>query len=274
LVGVAALPSDPPKLGGYSGMELGPDGRQMVLISDRGRILRGQLERHHDDLHATTGPAISLQDRNLRRLNGRANDAEGIALGPDGTVFISFEGIHGLRAYAPGQMRALPLPRHADFHKMPGNGGLEALAIDHHGTVFAIPERSWARRGRLALYRYQQNSWTRWANYPRKPGFLPVGADFGPDGRLYVLERHFKGFGFASLVRSFAVTPQGPADPQILLQTPERYHGNLEGLAVWRDETGQIRLTMVADDNFLSLLPNEIVEYVLPKTLAKQGNQD
>jgi hypothetical protein len=151
---------------------------------------------------------------------------------------------------------------------------MEALAINAHGAVFAIPERTWTRRGQLPLYKFDQNTWTRWAVYPRKLGFLPVGADFGPDGRLYVLERHFKGFGFASLVRSFAVTPNGLTDPQILLQTPERHHGNLEGLAVWRDDAGQIRLTMVADDNFLSLLPNGIVEYVLPKTLAKQGNQD
>ncbi len=246
----------------------------MVLISDRGRIVRGQVSRENGALSVEIGPAISFQDRNGRRLNGRANDAEGVAIGDDATLFVSFEAIHRVLNYAPGQTHAVPMSRHGEFLKMPSNGGLEALAVAKNGTLYAIPERIWTRSGRIPVFRLDQNGWSDWAQFPRKPGFLPVGADFGPDGRLYVLERHFKGLGFASLVRSFAISSHGLTDPRTLLQTPELHHGNLEGLSVWRDAQGQIRLTMVADDNFMRLLPNEIVEYVLPKSLAKQGNQD
>ncbi|WP_420569158.1 esterase-like activity of phytase family protein [Thalassovita sp.] len=273
-VGSVDLPSDPGRLGGYSGLELGPDGRQMVLISDRGRLVRGHLSRQNGALSVTTGPAISFLDRNGRRLSGTANDAEGLAIGPQGDMFISFEATHRVLRYPAGQTRPIPMPRHTAFQNMPSNGGLEALAVGARGVLYAIPERVWTRSRRIPVFRLDQNGWSDWATFPRAKGFLPVGADLGPDGRLYVLERHFKGLGFASQVRSFIVTAQGLADERLVLRTRERQHGNLEGLAVWRDDLGQIRLTMVADNNFLSLLPNTIVEYVLPKTLAKQGNQD
>jgi hypothetical protein len=41
---------------------------------------------------------------------------------------------------------------------------------------------------------------------------------------------------------------------------------NLEGLSVWRDIAGQIRLTLISDDNFRLLQRTEIVEYVLPNS--------
>jgi hypothetical protein len=55
---------------------------------------------------------------------------------------------------------------------------------------------------------------------------------------------------------------------ETVLQTRLGDHGNLEGLAVWRDTDGLLRLTMVSDDNFLSFLPGEIVEYVLSTGVA------
>ncbi|MGB7262337.1 MAG: hypothetical protein WBC68_09710 [Albidovulum sp.] len=35
----------------------------------------------------------------------------------------------------------------------------------------------------------------------------------------------------------------------------------MEGLAVWRDTQGDIRLTMVSDNNFVLFRPTEIVDY-------------
>ena len=106
-----------------------------------------------------------------------------------------------------------------------------------------------------------------------------AGADTGPDGRLYVLEREFaKWRGFATRVRSFAYGADGLTDEQLVLQTPIGQHDNLEGLAVWQDDTGAIRLTMVSDDNFFVFQRTEFVEYRLPvaaderaKTLDPSG---
>lgn len=275
LVGTLDLPSNGTKLGGFSAIELSPDGLNFHLVTDRGHLLRGRFERnngivvglHHD-------PIVALKSPNGQVLRKNGNDAEGAAIASDGTLFISLEGKHRILSFRQGTDQARGRLSTPDFAKLPKNGGLEALAIASDGAIFALPERTWTRRLDTPVFRYGPDGWERLPGYTRTHGFLPVGADFGPDGHLYILERHFKGLGFASRVRAFRVTPGGLSDPQLILQTPQRRHGNLEGLSVWRDAQGQIRLTMVSDDNFLSLLRSQVVEYALPKPLAKHGNQD
>ena len=38
-------------------------------------------------------------------------------------------------------------------------------------------------------------------------------------------------------------------------------HDNLEGIAVWRDRNGDIRITMISDDNYRAFQRTEFVEY-------------
>ncbi len=62
--------------------------------------------------------------------------------------------------------------------------------------------------------------------------FWPVGADFGPDGRFYLLERHLSGiFGFQSRVRSFRIDGNRISDERVVLRTATGTHDNLEGIA-------------------------------------------
>jgi hypothetical protein len=49
----------------------------------------------------------------------------------------------------------------------------------------------------------------------------------------------------------------------VLLRSAAGTHDNLEGLAVWRDVGGHIRLTMISDDNFRFFQKTEFVEYVV-----------
>ena len=269
------LPRNTKTLGGFSGLELGPDGHDVTLISDRGHIVQGTIQRAEGAMSGIElAHILPLRDEKGQPVKGKHNDAEGAAFGPHGALFVSFESDHRILAYPPAQSTAIAMPRHPDFSKFPGNGGIEALAVNDQGFIFAIPERVWNRRRETFVYRLDQQGWAKLSRYPRHPAYLPVGADFGPDGRFYVLERHFKGLGFSSQIRSFGITGTDLVDERLILRTAEWRHGNLEGLSVWRDPEGQIRLSMVSDDNFLPFLPSMIVEYVLPKTLAKQGNQD
>ena len=90
-----------------------------------------------------------------------------------------------------------------------------------------------------------------------------MGADFGPDGWFYLLERDFRGIlGFAARVRRMKLTENGPTDEEILLTTRPLQYDNLEGISVWQDGRG-IRLTMISDDNFLFVQRTELVEYRL-----------
>ena len=47
------------------------------------------------------------------------------------------------------------------------------------------------------------------------------------------------------------------------LQSGIGQHDNLEGISVWQDASGAIRLTMIADDNFNFFQKTELVEYRL-----------
>ena len=96
---------------------------------------------------------------------------------------------------------------------------------------------------------------------------MPTGADFGPAGRLYLLERGFVGLGFYSRIRAFTLNAGGTKilSESLLLTTPVGTHDNMEGLSVWEDDQGRIRLTMISDDNFRFFQKTEMAEYVLAR---------
>ncbi len=115
---------------------------------------------------------------------------------------------------------------------------------------------------RRTLFRFRDGRWDVAGLLPMDGKFLPVGADFGPDGRLYLLERQFFGLGgFASRVRRVELAADGVIADETLIQTPPGSFVNLEGIAVWRDAAGVLRLTMVSDDNFMAVLGTEVVEF-------------
>ena len=64
-------------------------------------------------------------------------------------------------------------------------------------------------------------------------------------------------------MRVFDIAGKTVTGGEVLIQTNAGVHDNLEGLSVWRDRTGAIRLTMVSDDNFNLFQRTEIVEYIL-----------
>ena len=108
------------------------------------------------------------------------------------------------------------------------------------------------------MYRFLSGAWDIPFSIPRRGTHLVVGADVGPDNRLYVLERNFTGIGFQSRVRRFNMDGSGE---ETLLDTANGTHDNLEGISVWRDATGALRITMISDDNFRFFQKTEIVEY-------------
>ncbi|OIP85259.1 MAG: hypothetical protein AUK37_04520 [Rhodobacterales bacterium CG2_30_65_12] len=253
--------------GGWSGLELSPDGSTFVTISDKGSILTGRITRDEAGriIGVTPGTIRPITHTDGHKLPRYYNDSEGLALARDGRVFISYEAMHRVVEY-PNTRAEDPqtLPTHEDFAGMKLNSSLEALAIGPDGALYTLPERSGGLRRPFNVYRFKGGAWGRFGRIPRRGEFLPVGADIGPDGRFYLLERALTSvFGFSSRVRRFEITPTGFAGETVLLLTGSGRHDNLEGLAVWRDEAGAIRLTMIPDDNFKFFQATEFVEYVV-----------
>lgn len=238
------LPDSP---GGLSAIELSEGGTRFTALSDRGTLIFGVLERGQGVL---TGARITAR----RSLEG---DIEGLAQSARG-LYVSTEGAAPqiLRLGADGAPVA-----QLDLDGLPQMGlntGAEALAVAPDGALWLAPEA--LDGGRVALWRYAADRWHLAMTLPADPVMRPVGADFGPDGRLYLLERGFWGLGFSSRLRS--VREDG-TDLREELRFPFGTHGNLEGVSVWRDGTGQLWATMVEDDNQKPFLSGAIVEYRL-----------
>lgn len=258
---------DDARFGGLSGLEIAENGLDFIVLSDRGAITSGQLSR--DAQGRIT--AISAQPFQLLKAHGTAAllaaraDSEGLALAPDGSVFVSFEGAARVLHYPRLGGSAENLPVAPDFRHMPLNAALEALAIAPDGTLYTLPEQTAQQDQPFPVYRFRNDQWENTLTIPREGSFLPVGADFGPDGRFYLLERDFRGLsGFASRLRRFTLTDAGFADAKTLLETPVGLHDNLESVSIWRDAAGHLTASMISDDNFNLLLRTEIAEYRLP----------
>lgn len=252
--------------GGFSAIEIGEDGASMTVLSDRATLVRARILREEGQIMAVhIGSAQHLRSSKGQRLFGRIMDSEGLAVAADGSLYISFEGVARVAHHRDESTRAQVLPRAPAFRTMPLNKSLEALAIDAKGHLYTLPENAPDQSGNLPVWRWDGQSWSQPYSLPRRGGFLPVGADFGPDGRFYLLERDFTLIGFRSRLRRWDVTDHGLGNEITLLRTGTGTHDNLEGLSVWRDASGDLRATMVSDDNFMSLQRTELVEYRLPE---------
>ena len=252
--------------GGFSGLEVSNDGTTFTAISDRGAFMTGRLARTGTSLAGVADLTLSrIKNTDGNALPDDITDPEGLAIRDDGRIFISFEGYHRVWTYRDTASEGAWLPRHPDFVAMQNNSSLEALAIAPDGTLYTLPERSGHKARPFPVYRYRNGTWTQPFTLPRRGNFLPVGADFGPDGRFYLLERDFHGiFGFSTRIRRFTLGARGFVDEQELLVTPVGRHDNLEAISVWHDGTGLV-MTLLSDDNFNWAQHTEFVEYRAPE---------
>ncbi len=252
--------------GGFSGIELSADGTGFHALTDRSHLFWGSVDRDADGIirgMQLAGKAHLKDSKGVPLKPGYLGDSEGLAIGKDGLIWVSFEGLNRITHYADPDDAAARLPRPPELPGMGKNTGLEALAIDDDGTIFAVPEESGGIRVPFTVLTFRDGEWSRRGWITRSGSWLPVGADFGPDGWFYLLERDFKGvMGFASRVRRMRMTPTGPQDEQVLLGTRFMQYDNLESISVWHDGQG-IRLTMISDDNFFFVQRTEVVEYRL-----------
>lgn len=256
-------PGDDGLFGGFSAIEVTEDGTAFTAMTDHSDLFSGRFLRENGVITGIErGPHRHLTDENGAWLDYEYWDSEGLAVAQDGRVFVSFEGFHRVWEYTnPAQVGILSRP--AQFNALIANSSLEALAVDARGWLYTLPERSGRLTRPYPVYRYRDGVWDVPFSIRRDAAFLPAGADIGPDGMFYVLERAFTGYAFGSRVRRFHLTETDLIEECIVLETRPAQYDNLEGLSVWRDDDGAIRLTMISDDNFNWFQQTQIVEYAI-----------
>lgn len=243
--------------GGFSGISVEPDGKSFSAINDDGWYAQGVIH---------SGDRIELTHfTELTNLSGLAymdtdGDAEGIAHGQDGNVYVAFEHRKVITRFDPDGTGGTDLPAPPAFGKMSDNGSLEALAKDAKGRLYTMSEMPDARPRSFRVFRFDRGQWTVAHGIPARNWFRAVGADFGTDGAFYLLERRLTPLGFQSRMRRWPVAGDIWGPEQTIWQSRGGQFGNLEGLSIQVMGNGNLRATMIGDDNFWSFLDTEIVQ--------------
>jgi hypothetical protein len=264
------LSSANPALGGYSGLSLSADGREMLAVSDAGSWLSARLLRKGGRLvglgDARIGPIPQKDGKPIR--NWRHRDAEALAAlvrgkGLEGRYFVAFEGFHRLDEYEwkdgvfRGPVRRANLPR--QLRHMPSNQGLEGVTVlrggPYAGSLAAFAERKLSERGDHtgALVRGGKA-------YPlflvRSKEFDITDLESLKDGGLLVLERSFDRASLKLDIRlrriaAKEIKPGARLKGEILLTADAHYViDNFEAMAVTESKAGETIITLMSDDNF------------------------
>ena len=270
LRGTVALWSAHEKFGGFSGLQI-RDGR-MLAVSDTGWLLEADLVDVVGGQRVDQALFRPLLDRDGRRFTKNAGDAEGLTYQGD-RLWVSFERDHRLVHYADARpKRAI---RDHRFATMFFNSGFEALATLPDGRLIAIAEDETSDGFPVFVAA---------AEGPLGEGRLPsvsrheiTGADIGPDGRLYLVLRDFIPFyGLSIRIQRYRLSARGLPDPTSReeLAAFDEASGvdNMEGLAIWTDRKGRVRLTLISDDNYNSGQRTLVMDFeVLPDPPERHG---
>lgn len=259
--------------GGYSALSV--DGDDFLTIADTGRSLRfrmatpGVIDRGHFAL---------LPGLPAFRGKGRNNDAESLAVGPEGDIWIGFEFQNAIMRYSADLRHPVSGSAPPAMRRWPENQGPEAMARLAGGRFLVIGEGGDAAGSFPGLL--FPGDPTRLSNVPIEfryrppPGYAPTDAVQLPDGRVVILHRRFSMFdGFAAAV---AILDPADIEPDALvasrfvaeLQRPLNID-NMEGISVTREE-GRTILWMISDDNKLPIERTLLLKFELLDESARK----
>lgn len=260
LRGTVSLTSSASEFGGLSGIEIS-DGR-LTSVTDRGWWLEADLAEADQGLVPVPTRFEPMRDSEGTEFDDAGADAEGLAL-QEGTFVIAFERDHRLMYRTPpGPIGGTLTDR--QFETLELNKGLEALAALPDGSLLAIVEES--RDGGHQMFRVARDGEIETARLPADDPFLVTGADLGPDGRLYVVLRDFSVLkGMRIRIHRYEMGADGFPMPQTrrMLASYRSAAGidNMEGIALWTDNAGRLRLALVSDDNFNMLQRTLLMDF-------------
>jgi hypothetical protein len=256
--------------GGMSGLDMVDHGQGFLTISDHGYLFRADLKRDSNGHISTidSPTKYQFQDSFGRPVSGFQSDTEAVRQEADGSILVAFEGLARVARFHPPDMSPQTLHIWDRFRAIWGNQGMEALAIDAKGHIMTVLERPVVGKVYRTLSYLGGDDWKDGPKLISDGRFMATDADFGPDGRLYVLERRFSFiWGYSTRISAYSAMGYGPdagfTPPEIILQTNPGAYSDFEGLSLWQDAKGRIIATLISDNNFLPFSPTTIAEFVV-----------
>jgi hypothetical protein len=252
--------------GGMSGLDMIDQGKDFWAISDRGYLFRADLARDAAGHIKSVSLAGKYQfhDSFGRPVTGFQSDTEAVRQDADGSILVAFEGLARVARFHPPDMTPKMLHIWDRFRSIWGNQGLESLAIDSSGQILAILERPVVGKVYRTLVYQGGDDWQDGPQLPSDGRFMATDADYGPDGRLYVLERRFSIlWGYTTRISAYRPIAGGYSRPERILQTNAGEYADFEGLSLWKDTQGRTIATLISDNNFLPFTPTTIAEFVV-----------
>ncbi len=268
--GGLVLSSPDRDFGGLSGLGISATGDRVLAISDRGHLFSAQLSYRDGRLVGITdGAKSSLKGSKGQSLPDETkawHDAEGLALGPkrlDGPLWVSFERRHRIESYefgrlgadAPAKRTRLPAP----LNRNRSNSGVEALArmgsnSAYEGALLAFSEKpQWG--GKISGYILGGPApGPIWLSAPG--GYSATALTFLPDL-----------FDFSIRLRRIAaetIRTGTTLEGEVLFEGGLAYKiDNFEGIAMHETDNGEIRLTLISDDNFSAIQQTLLLQFAL-----------
>jgi hypothetical protein len=273
--GGLVLESPQRTFGGLSGLHMEPDGR-FLSLTDKGNWLRGRIV-------SRDGRPIAIADAEMAPIRGPDGrplslrgwyDTEAMAW-DNGTVYVGIERVNEIVRFdyarrgllARGQPIAVPSAMKA----LPYNRSLECLAMAPRGsplagTLIAVSERGLDAEGNLISFLIGPVSGR--FSIRRSDEFDVSDCTVTPRHELLVLERRFSWVrGVAMRIRSIplhAIKPGAVLDGSEVIFADMGFQiDNMEGLAVHREPSGALVLTVVSDDNFSPLQRTLLLQFTL-----------
>jgi hypothetical protein len=276
------LPSPSDTFGGLSGLGFtGPEGR-LVMVSDRGNFVSGQLI--YDEMQKPLSlvgvrvePIQNSKGNELPRAYARDAEAMAVIVREDApaAIRVGFENLTRVAdfqlvdAVPSGAAKEVNIPEWLSDTRT--NASLEAVCIAPPaspiaGSTLLLTEGVIDDDGQHSAYLLGQNDKGP-LSYISSEGTNPTDCAFLPNGDLLVLERGIALFTFnmrLKRVPAADVKPGAHLEGETLLQASGGDIDNMEALAVHEGPDGQTRITLVSDNNFNDWERNLLLEFSLP----------
>jgi hypothetical protein len=268
--------------GGLSGVGfIGTEGK-LVMVSDRGNFVSGQLiydeaRRPLSLVGVDISPIQNSRGADLPRAFARDAEALTVVERPDNAsvVRVGFENLtrvadfHLENGVPQGPAREVSIPDWLSAERT--NESLEAVCVAPAaspiaGSTLLLTEGVVTGDGAHSAYLLGKNDKGP-LSYRSGNITNPTDCAFLPNGDLLVLERGVSLIHFAArLVRIAAadVKPGAEMVGEVLFEGVGGDLDNMEGLAVHAGPSGQTRITLVSDDNFNDWERSLLLEFSLP----------